>query len=83
MILVLNSKTFSIGIVIDIEIIGTGIDKSIVGVKSWLKRSVYSLIQNCKWPSPLVLVSCLKISGIGIGIFFEISGIGIGIGIFF
>ena len=30
MILVLNLKTFSIGIVIEIEIIGTGIDKSIV-----------------------------------------------------
>ena len=31
LILVLNSKTFSIDIVINIEIIGTGIDKSIVG----------------------------------------------------
>ena len=30
--MVLNSKTFSIGIVIDIEIIGTGIVKSIVGI---------------------------------------------------
>ena len=46
MILVLNSKTFSIGIVIDIEIIGTGMGTSIVGIVILLLYYVVVLVDD-------------------------------------
>ena len=68
MILVLNSKTFSIGIVIDIEIIGTGIVKSIVGIVGTTTH--YLLFCDRKKDGHISLKSrvlgrCLKFSQIG------------------
>ena len=46
MILVLNSKTLGIGIVIDIEIIGTGMGTSIVGIVILLLYYVVVLVED-------------------------------------